>query len=69
MFGTILRRVEDSSYSRLRLVLISFAAWTTVGVVFAMPRFASACGMVVRVALIVGRLVGMGPAGPDDYRD
>ncbi len=36
------RRVENSSYSRLRLVLISFAAWTTVGVVFAMPRFASA---------------------------
>jgi two-component system, LytTR family, sensor kinase len=34
-------RVENSSYSRLRLVLVSFAAWTTVGVIFAMPRFAS----------------------------
>lgn len=35
------RHVEKSSYSRLRLVLISFMAWTIVGVVFAMPRFAS----------------------------
>lgn len=35
------RRVENSSYARLRLVLFSFAAWTAVGVVFAMPRLAS----------------------------
>lgn len=34
-------RVENSSYSRLRIVLISLAVWTTVGVVFAMPRFVS----------------------------
>ncbi|RUL62193.1 sensor histidine kinase [Dyella dinghuensis] len=35
-------RAENSHYSRLRLVLMSFAAWTTMGVVFATPRFASA---------------------------
>jgi two-component system LytT family sensor kinase len=36
------RRAKNSRYSRLRLMLMSFAAWTMVGVVFAMPRFASA---------------------------
>jgi two-component system LytT family sensor kinase len=48
MMSTIVRngwnnpqRVKHSSYSRLRLVLISLAAWTAVGVIFAMPRFAS----------------------------
>jgi two-component system, LytTR family, sensor kinase len=35
------RRRENGSRSRLRLVLISLLAWTAVGVVFAVPRFAS----------------------------
>jgi two-component system LytT family sensor kinase len=35
------RGVQNSSCSRLRSVLISLAAWTAVGIVFAMPRFAS----------------------------
>jgi two-component system, LytTR family, sensor kinase len=35
-------RGQHSSYSRLRLVLLSLAAWTAVGIIFAMPRFASA---------------------------
>lgn len=35
------RRMENGSYSRLRVVLISLLAWTAVGVVFAVPRFAS----------------------------
>jgi signal transduction histidine kinase len=35
------RLVENKPYSRSRLALISFAAWTIVGVVFATPRFAS----------------------------
>jgi len=35
------RRKEDDAYSRLRLALISLLAWTAVGVVFAVPRFAS----------------------------
>ena len=34
-------RMENSSYSRLRLALISLLAWTAVGVVFAVPRLAS----------------------------
>ena len=34
-------RVGNGSYSRLRVVLISLLAWTAVGVVFAVPRFAS----------------------------
>lgn len=33
--------MENSSYSRLRLALISLLAWTAVGVVFAVPRLAS----------------------------
>jgi two-component system, LytTR family, sensor kinase len=36
------RRIEENSHSRLRLALVSFAAWTAVGIVFAVPRFASA---------------------------
>lgn len=35
------RRMENAPYSRLRLALISLLAWTTVGIVFAVPRFAS----------------------------
>ena len=35
------RRMESGSYSRLRLALISLLAWTAVGIVFAVPRFAS----------------------------
>jgi two-component system, LytTR family, sensor kinase len=35
------RHNPSSSYSRPRLVLISLAAWTGIGVVFAAPRFAS----------------------------
>jgi two-component system, LytTR family, sensor kinase len=35
------RRMENGSYSRLSLALISLLAWTAVGVVFAVPRFAS----------------------------
>ncbi len=31
----------NGSYSRLRVVLVSLLAWTAVGVVFAVPRFAS----------------------------
>lgn len=34
-------RVRHGSYARLRLVLVSFAAWTAVGVAFAVPRLAS----------------------------
>jgi two-component system LytT family sensor kinase len=34
-------RGEKNSYSRLRLVLVSLAAWTAIGVIFAMPRLAS----------------------------
>ncbi|GLQ48429.1 ATPase [Dyella lipolytica] len=33
--------MENGSYSRLRLAFVSLLAWTAVGVVFAMPRFAS----------------------------
>jgi signal transduction histidine kinase len=36
--------VENTPHSRLRWVLISLAAWTCIGVVFAMPRFASPNG-------------------------
>jgi two-component system, LytTR family, sensor kinase len=36
------RRVQDSSYSTLRLALVSLIAWTAIGIVFAVPRFASA---------------------------
>jgi two-component system, LytTR family, sensor kinase len=36
------RQVENGAHARLRLVLVSAVAWTTVGVVFAMPHFASA---------------------------
>ena len=35
------QQVESGSYSRLRAGLIYLVAWTAVGVVFAMPRFAS----------------------------
>ena len=35
------QRVENSPRSRLRSLLISLAAWTAVGIVFAMPRFTS----------------------------
>lgn len=35
------QRAGLGSYARLRLVLVSFAAWTAVGIVFAVPRFAS----------------------------
>ena len=33
--------IWNGSHSRLRLVFISLLAWTAVGIVFAMPRFAS----------------------------
>ena len=36
------RRMENSFYSRLRLALVSMLAWTAIGVVFAVPRFAAA---------------------------
>lgn len=47
------RRMETGAYSRLRLALISLLAWTAVGVVFAMPRFASnaAWWLVLRASL------------------
>jgi two-component system LytT family sensor kinase len=47
------RRMENGSYSRLRLALISLLAWTAVGVVFAVPRFASnaAWWFVLRTSL------------------
>lgn len=47
------RRMENGSYSRLRLVLVSALAWTAVGIVFAVPRFASnpAWWSVLRVSL------------------
>ena len=35
-------RMENHIHTRLRLVLIPLLAWTAVGVVFAVPRFASA---------------------------
>jgi len=35
------KSMESGSYSRLRLTLISLLAWTAVGIVFAVPRFAS----------------------------
>jgi two-component system, LytTR family, sensor kinase len=35
------RRTDGSAHSRLRLTLMSCAAWTAIGVVFAVPRFAS----------------------------
>jgi len=35
------RHMESGSYSRLRLAFISLLAWTAIGVVFAVPRFAS----------------------------
>lgn len=46
-------RVESGSYSRLRLALISLLAWTAVGVVFAVPRFApnAAWWFVLRASL------------------
>ena len=45
--------MENSSYSRPRLTLISLLAWTAVGVVFAVPRLASntAWGSVLRASL------------------
>jgi Putative regulator of cell autolysis len=47
------RHVEAGSYSRLRLAIISLLAWTAVGVVFAVPRFASnaAWWFVLRASL------------------
>lgn len=47
------RRMENSSYASLRLALISLLAWTAVGVVFAVPRFASnaAWWFVLRASL------------------
>lgn len=36
-----LQKVENGAYSKLRLALMSFAAWTAVGVAFATPRLAS----------------------------
>jgi two-component sensor histidine kinase len=47
------RRMEGSPYSRPRLALISLLAWTAVGVVFAMPRFASSAAwwFVLRTSL------------------
>jgi two-component system LytT family sensor kinase len=47
------RRMENGSYSRLRLALVSLLAWTAVGVVFAVPRFASnaAWWFVLRASL------------------
>lgn len=36
-----IQRMGNGSYSRLRLVLLSLMVWTAIGVVFAMPRFAS----------------------------
>lgn len=35
------QRMENSSFSKLRLALVSLLAWTAVGVVFAVPRLAS----------------------------
>jgi two-component system, LytTR family, sensor kinase len=47
------RRSENGTRSRLQLVLISLLAWTAVGVVFAVPRFASntAWWFVLRTSL------------------
>lgn len=47
------RPMENGAYSRLRLALISLLAWTAVGVVFAMPRFASSAAWwpVLRASL------------------
>lgn len=47
------QRVEGGSYSPLRLVLLSLLVWTAVGVVFAVPRFASAASwwFVLRISL------------------
>jgi two-component system LytT family sensor kinase len=47
------RRMEPAFYSRLRLALISLLAWTAVGVVFAVPHFASktAWWFVLRASL------------------
>lgn len=44
---------ESSSYTWLRLVLISLLVWTAVGVVFAVPRFASAASwwFALRISL------------------
>jgi two-component system, LytTR family, sensor kinase len=45
--------MENGSYSRVRLALISLLAWTAVGVVFAMPRFSpnTAWWFVLRASL------------------
>jgi two-component system LytT family sensor kinase len=47
------RRMENGFYDRLRLALVSLLAWTAVGVVFAVPRFASnaAWWFVLRASL------------------
>ena len=47
------RPVENGSYSRVGLALISLLAWTAVGVVFAVPRFASSAAwwFVLRTSL------------------
>lgn len=37
-------RAENSAYARLRMALASLLSWTAVGVVFAVPRFASPLG-------------------------
>ena len=38
------RPVENGSYARLHLALVSLLAWTAIGVVFAVPRLASSAG-------------------------
>lgn len=47
------QRAQSGSYSGLRLVLLSLLVWTAVGVVFAVPRFATATPWwsVMRVSL------------------
>jgi two-component system, LytTR family, sensor kinase len=47
------RRMENGPSSRLRLVLASVLVWTAIGVVFAVPRFASATPwwLTLRVSL------------------
>jgi two-component system, LytTR family, sensor kinase len=58
------QRVESGSYSRLRMMLISLLAWTAVGVVFAVPRFAVTASWWITLRTSLGEWWAWGLLAP-----